>query len=124
MPIGKRRVHDMLSPKLNARKKHRHIVALESSRLQSATPPTVDQTKNTPVVAKPRNIVTLQEKRDIAQFEGAPIVNDLNAQETLDKNVAPVVKQIKSEPPIDFSTQKVGKQKDKKKGGRPKKSEE
>lgn len=123
MPIGRDKVHDLLSPKLNARKKHRAIVALDGSYKQNTKPPEASQITNKPLMVNPRNVVTLQEKRHIAPFEGAPIVAGLTAQETQDKTVQHIVIAKRDDTSIDFSTQvqtnKI--QPSKKKGGRPKK---
>ena len=117
MPIGKN-IHDVFSKKHRAHKRRQQSVAFLSSTQNTAAPPVVDPFDNIPIVAKPRNLVTLQERRHIAPNEGAPIVAGLTTEETAAKCVRSAVKIEPPEKPIDFN---VTLQKPKNKGGRPKK---
>lgn len=114
MPIGRDKVHEMLSRKFH------EMRARKLAQYAAAPVETLKETKSDePLVAKPTNAVqtVLQEQRVLSPMEGMPAVNGKSGQNVVDKYVRPVVTKEKS---VDVSVAAI-EQPTKKKGGRKKK---
>lgn len=90
-PQQKKKVYDMLSPRIAKNRAHRRKVGKEEAK-GPQTPPTVDNYRmNKPLVARSLNIQpVVQKRRVLAKTEGMPAVNGKSGDEIVKKAVTKV----------------------------------
>lgn len=92
-PERKKKVYDMLSPRIAQNRKHRRKVANEEAKKGPQAPPKVDNYRvNHPRVARSLNIqpAPVHEKRNIPKTEGMVAVNGKSGEEIQKKAVTKV----------------------------------
>lgn len=96
LPSKKKKIHDILSPKIGEKRKRRKEVA-KSQRDNPPVPPTVDNyRKNKPIVARSLNIQPVISKpRKTSPTEGMPAVNSKSGARLVEKAVAKVQSKVK-----------------------------
>ena len=96
IPSKKKKVYDLLSPKIGDKRKMRRDVA-KSQRDNPPVPPTVDNyRKNKPVMARSLNIQpVIPERRKTSPTEGMPAVNGKSGARLVEKAVTKVRSKVK-----------------------------